>query len=450
MKKKIHSKIFLIFILITIFLCNSIFPQILERIIPVFPSAADTLGEYANVVFTNKDTGWIYTTLRLIKPYGDCYNKLFRTTDGGKSWEKKILEIGVFDIYRMYTKEPDFLFVVYHGNNILITPNGGSSWDSSKIDEMQSGINKIHFFNERDAIAFSNNRWFTSDGGYSWKKGNVTQKEFLSPSDVCFVNDSLGWMLSGHYLITDVGIIANTTNGGRTWAYQDSITSLLYGVEFIDSLKGFAVGTNRSFSNGYIYKTKDGGKNWEIERYENVGPFWDVSFLDSLYGWISGTGRILRTTDGGETWETQVEGYTASFKQLIMLKKDKTAYVFGDDWNGKTHTLLRADLSNLTEVEAKKETKPKEFLLFNNYPNPFNPTTTISYNLPSDGRVTIKVYDMLGREVKTLVNDYKNAGSYSVVWNSKDIYDNEVSSGIYFYNIRFKDQSYSKKMILVR
>ncbi len=86
----------------------------------------------------------------------------------------------------------------------------------------------------------------------------------------------------------------------------------------------------------------------------------------------------------------------------------------------------------------------------NNYPNPFNPTTTISYTLPTDGRVTIKVFDMLGREVKTLVNDYKNAGGYSTMWDSKDSFGNEVSSGIYFYNIKFMDNSITKKMVLVR
>jgi len=101
---------------------------------------------------------------------------------------------------------------------------------------------------------------------------------------------------------------------------------------------------------------------------------------------------------------------------------------------------------------VEQETNSSASLAFesSSYPNPFNPTTTISYTLPSDGRVTIKVFDMLGREVKTLVNDYKNAGGYSTIWDSKDSFGNEVSSGIYFYNIKFMDNSITKKMVLVR
>ncbi len=84
------------------------------------------------------------------------------------------------------------------------------------------------------------------------------------------------------------------------------------------------------------------------------------------------------------------------------------------------------------------------------YPNPFNPTTTIQFGIPTEGNVTIKVFDIMGREVATLVNQNKQAGTYNVTWDSKDNFGNEVSSGIYFYNIRFKDQSFSKKMVLVR
>ncbi len=93
---------------------------------------------------------------------------------------------------------------------------------------------------------------------------------------------------------------------------------------------------------------------------------------------------------------------------------------------------------------------PTEYALIGNFPNPFNPTTTIKYTLPTDGRVTIKVYDMLGREIKTLVNDYKATGNYSTIWDSKDSFGNDVSSGIYFYNIKFMDNSITKKMVLVR
>jgi len=86
-----------------------------------------------------------------------------------------------------------------------------------------------------------------------------------------------------------------------------------------------------------------------------------------------------------------------------------------------------------------------EFNLFQNYPNPFNPSTVISYQLPVASNVTLKVYDVLGREIATLVNEEKPAGSYEVDFNA-----NGLSSGVYFYTLRLNDKSYSKSMILMK
>ncbi|MBU1096289.1 MAG: T9SS type A sorting domain-containing protein [Bacteroidetes bacterium] len=86
-----------------------------------------------------------------------------------------------------------------------------------------------------------------------------------------------------------------------------------------------------------------------------------------------------------------------------------------------------------------------EYKLYQNYPNPFNPVTTINYSLPKQNIVTIVVYDMLGRAITTLINEVKSKGFYSVNFNGKNL-----SSGIYFYTIRFGDFLGKKKMILIK
>ncbi len=93
---------------------------------------------------------------------------------------------------------------------------------------------------------------------------------------------------------------------------------------------------------------------------------------------------------------------------------------------------------------------PSQFELSQNYPNPFNPTTVISYALPKNTFVTIKVYDMLGREVKTLVNKENAAGRYSVDWNGDDNFGSKVSTGAYVYRITAGDFVSVKKMILIK
>ncbi len=88
---------------------------------------------------------------------------------------------------------------------------------------------------------------------------------------------------------------------------------------------------------------------------------------------------------------------------------------------------------------------PAKFDLSQNYPNPFNPSAKINYDLPYDGKVTLKILDISGREVSSLVNEFQTAGYYTLTFNS-----NNFSSGIYFYSIRSNGLVITKKMMLVK
>lgn len=88
---------------------------------------------------------------------------------------------------------------------------------------------------------------------------------------------------------------------------------------------------------------------------------------------------------------------------------------------------------------------PKDYKLEQNFPNPFNPTTTIDYQIPKNGFVTLKLYDILGKEIATLVNEQKNQGRYTVNFDAS-----KLSSGVYIYQIRANDFVNSKKMMLVK
>lgn len=89
---------------------------------------------------------------------------------------------------------------------------------------------------------------------------------------------------------------------------------------------------------------------------------------------------------------------------------------------------------------------PNEFTLYQNSPNPFNPVTSISYNLPKQQNVTLKIYDQLGRLVNTIVDEVKQAGSYITYWNGRDSHGNIVSSGVYLYRLTAGEFSQSRKM----
>ncbi|KUG25997.1 hypothetical protein ASZ90_004177 [hydrocarbon metagenome] len=105
--------------------------------------------------------------------------------------------------------------------------------------------------------------------------------------------------------------------------------------------------------------------------------------------------------------------------------------------------------NTVTDVEGD-QFLPTDYSLFQNYPNPFNPSTVISYALPEHSVVTIKIYDMLGREVKSLINEEKNAGVHNITWNAENNYGSKVASGTYIYTIKAGKFYQAKKMIMLK
>ena len=93
---------------------------------------------------------------------------------------------------------------------------------------------------------------------------------------------------------------------------------------------------------------------------------------------------------------------------------------------------------------------PHSYRLHQNYPNPFNPITTLSYDLPEDAMVNTTIYDMMGKHVKTLINNTQNAGNKSIKWNATNDDGAPVSAGLYLYRIQAGDFRQSKKMVLLK
>ena len=93
---------------------------------------------------------------------------------------------------------------------------------------------------------------------------------------------------------------------------------------------------------------------------------------------------------------------------------------------------------------------PDEFALFQNYPNPFNPSTQISFDIPKSELITVRIFNLLGQDVKTLVSKIMNPGRYTFEWDGKDLLSNDVASGMYFYELRGESFISRKKMLLIR
>ncbi|MBT6516699.1 MAG: T9SS type A sorting domain-containing protein [Candidatus Marinimicrobia bacterium] len=108
------------------------------------------------------------------------------------------------------------------------------------------------------------------------------------------------------------------------------------------------------------------------------------------------------------------------------------------------------DITNCEQVSIIDETLPIAYNLYNAYPNPFNPITTLRYDLPEDALVNITIYDMMGRVVSNLVSSQQNAGYKSVQWNATNNQGQQVSAGLYLYTIQAGDYTQTKKMVLLK
>ena len=129
--------------------------------------------------------------------------------------------------------------------------------------------------------------------------------------------------------------------------------------------------------------------------------------------------------------------------QFVVLEVNGTSCEFALDdifWSGGGEELKISDSNNISD----------RFLLNDNYPNPFNPSTIINYNIPDDGSVNITIYDMMGRIVKTLVNGSQTAGFKSVQWNATNDRNEPVSAGLYLYTIQAGKFRQAKKMVLLK
>ena len=148
-------------------------------------------------------------------------------------------------------------------------------------------------------------------------------------------------------------------------------------------------------------------------------------------------------TDGGFTWNHQFSDVATNYLVSAYFTDRENGWIVGE---GGTILHTTDGGGPVTNVKDEEINKPQTFLLSQNYPNPFNPTTTIKWQIPKASLVTIKIYDVLGREKETVIDEYQEAGQYSILY----IVNSTLSSGVYFYQLKVGNYIQTKKMILLK
>jgi hypothetical protein len=156
-------------------------------------------------------------------------------------------------------------------------------------------------------------------------------------------------------------------------------------------------------------------------------------------------GGVFISTNSGASWISFNNRFPQNGIGLPDVGIRALAVVGTDLFAATNEGVWKRSLSDITPVEGLSVDLPKQFQLEQNYPNPFNPMTTISFKLPSRSLVTLKVFDLIGREVITIVSEELSAGNYSRQWNASN-----MASGIYFYRLQASSFFETKKLVLLR
>jgi hypothetical protein len=243
-----------------------------------------------------------------------------------------------------------------------------------------------------------------------------------------------------------------TTNTGVNWIaqrYQVNTWGMFTSMFFINANTGFVGSTG--IGGGYIRKTIDGGTSWNVIILPTANLINSLYFPSASIGYAACYGgQILKTTNGGNNWFLQTTGTGSSLYSIFFIN-DLTGYVSGVD-----NTVLKTTDGGGPPIGIVQNSSeiPQNFALMQNFPNPFNPTTKIKFDLPKSNltlsgakglKVTLKVYNVLGSEAAVLVNDNLNPGEYEVSWNAANF-----PSGIYFYRFTAGGFVETKKMMLVK
>ena len=262
---------------------------------------------------------------------------------------------------------------------------------------------------------------------------------------------------------------------GNTWQYRDSYDSTYGWTDKIikDTVLSngytYAVIINESLTNGYI--RQEGSKVYYYNRYF-MGDSGYQYKEELYYDFSKTTGDTVRTTIdtiAGDTITIQVIDdvmmtvfwkvrrvwtyYETSRRNSVYVLRqvaDSVGLIYTGGEAGVAYSLRGAIINGkncgtITDVEQAPHLVPNQCKLYQNYPNPFNPATNIKYQLPTKSYTILKVYDILGRELQTLVNGIESAGGHIVLFNAS-----RLATGIYIYELRTGEQVLRKRMILIK
>ena len=377
---------------------------------------------------------------------------IFYTSDGGINWvqqqsntNNKIMRIFFLNDDRAWAlawaEIGDNLF---SGTEILKTTDGGENWSVQQYGEEDVFLRGIYFLDTLNGFAGGVPFLQTTDGGMNWEPANVDSGTFshFPVIDFKFYDQKYGFAFGGHFDIA--GVIWRTTNGGANWTPIDpqyAPADEVWDVHFFDSLNIMGIGGDPDLYGVGIMQSTDAGISWDYFEIGVFGRALAFSFRTENEGWavVPSSENFVATYDYGVSWTNYSTPDSSSLYDIIFTDS-LTGYAVGEEG-----VIVKYKYQSPVFVSDEYSPVPRDFMLYQNFPNPFNPSTTISYYLSDRGQVQLKIFDLLGNQITTLVDEYKSSGNYSVNWNAVD-----QPSGMYLVQFSVNEKRTYGKMILLK
>jgi photosystem II stability/assembly factor-like uncharacterized protein len=364
---------------------------------------------------------------------GGLDGKLYKSTDNGDNWSTIIVGTS-YQIQDIAFASNGYMFLTTGGNEtgdgVFRSSDGGAIWQQCTMTagletrDVKIKANTIYVSTYDQGLGKS------TDNGDTWSGASSSV-----PEDNCgaFNITNNGTLLLA---VKGSGGIYRSTDDGASW----NITNMNQSPEVYSltvAVNNYIFAATADENHDGIYRSTNDGATWTKIKSDNNEYYMEgVATSDGkIYLGAMGIG-IFSTSDYGATWDLHAQGFQNLIGFALAIGIDGTIY---------STTVEDVYKSTGTTGVGYNELSINDFQLAQNYPNPFNPSTTISYSLPVQHQVSLKVYDVLGNEVASLVNEEQNAGSHSINFSAA-----QLSSGIYFYRLNIGNFSETKSMILIK
>ncbi len=354
---------------------------------------------------------------------------LFRSTDKGRNWTKLYDSLKTYVTNNLGFGPTGTMYKTTFGN-LHKSTNNGINW--TKLIT----TNGFKISNDNTVYSYFNYFNISKDDGKTWTSTytHLFDTVFVSMA-INPITHSLFLGTRGSYLNS---MIARSTDNGLTWSNcTNGINLAGYVYAIAVNSKGHVFITAENTDR--MYRSTDNGDSWTAvgAGLTNVVRSLVIDSNDRIFAASPFAGMFV-SSDNGNSWESVNSGlYTPNLANLAI---SNDGYIYCGSW---VDGIFRTSTSTVGVND--RVTPSRNYNLSQNFPNPFNPNTTINYSIPERGNVKLTVYNSLGQVISELVNEEKPAGNFSIQFNAANL-----PSGVYFYQIKSGNFNSTKKLILIK